>query len=168
MKQLMVGLILGLAVTLTSEAQQPERGIRQRASQMVATSGQAPQTKNYQLELTMARGGKTARYRMVFSGGQISTDLVDKLAEGTGMGARTMSFSASLNPFDEGGGGEVQLFIGRALPYVIKSKDGKGQEREVVQEKTLGLTTKVALRPGKPVVVFDDEDEKITLKLMEI
>jgi len=167
MKQIYV-VLMSVAMMLTCEAQQPGRQIRQQLTSVTSPPGE-PQTKNYQLELTMARGGKTARYRMVFNGGQISTDLMDKLAEQSeSVAPRTMSFSASLNPFDEGGGGEVQLFIGRTVSYVTKSKDGAGQEKNFVQEKTTGLTTKVALRPGKLVVLFDDEDEKITLKLTEI
>ena len=167
MKQI-YAVLVSVAVVLTCEAQQPGRAIRQSGPQVSQSSGE-PQTKNYQLELTMVRSGKTARYRMVFNGGQISTDLVDKLAEPVeGVAPRTMSFSASLNPFDEGGGGEMQLFIGRAVPYLTKSKDGAGQERNLVQERTMGLTTKMALRPGKAVVLFDDEEEKITLKLTEM
>ena len=170
MKRLLLVGLMSAAVVLNGNAQQPTQQMRQPMPQpQFSHSGGEPQTKNYQLELTMARGGKTARYRMVFNGGQISTDLVDKLAEQSeSVAPRTMSFPASLNPFDEGGGGEVQLFIGRTIPFMTKSKDGTGQERDVVHEKTMGLTTKVALRPGKAVVVFDDEEEKITLKLTEV
>ncbi len=168
MKRIIFVVLMGAAVVLSGDAQQPQRSIRQAMPQF-SQSGGEPQTKNYQLELTMARGGKTARYRMIFSGGQISTDLVDKLAAPSeSVAPRTMSFSASLNQFDEGGGGELQLFIGRTIPFTTKSKDGPGQERNVTHEKSMGLTTKVALRPGKAVVVFDDEEEKITLKLTEM
>jgi len=40
--------------------------------------------------------------------------------------------------------------------------------RNFAQQSAIGLSTKVALRPGKAVVLFDDEDQKITLKLTEL
>lgn len=117
----------------------------------------------------MSRAGKTAKYRMAFNGGQISTDLLDKLAEhGTNAEPKTITFSVSFTPFDDGGG-EASVFVGRNVTFKTRSPGrGDNPDREVVQQKNMGLTTKVALRPGKPVVIFDDEDEKITLKLTEL
>lgn len=118
----------------------------------------------------MSRAGKTATYRMAFNGGQISTDLLDKLSEqGTNSEPKTINFSVSLTPFENGGGGEAAVFVGRNITYRTKPPGQiPNQEREVVQQKSMGLTTKIALRPGKAVVLFDDDDEKITLKLKEL
>src|SRR5688572_20220739 len=139
---------------------------RQRLNQIVQAPSTVsePQTKNLQLELTMSRAGKTANYRMAFNGGQISTDLLDKLAEqATNAEPKTINFSVSFTPFEDGGG-EASVVVGRNITFKTKAPGrGGDQDREVVQQKNMGLTTRVALRPGKPVVIFDDEDEKITL-----
>ena len=151
--------------------QQPQPQFQQRLNQIVRSpeSTAEPRTQNLQLELAMSRGGKTAHYRMAFNGGQVSTDLLDKLSEpGTNAEPKTISFSLSFAPFEDGGG-EASVFVGRNITYKVKTPTrGDNPDREVVQQKTMGLTTKVALRPGKPVVIFDDEHEKITLKLTEL
>ena len=167
MKRILSAALLATLLVLDCSAQQA----RQRLNQVVQSSSAnaEPQEKNFQLELTMSRAGKTATYRMAFNGGQLSTDLSDKLSEqGTNPEPRTISFSLSLNPFDDGGG-EASVFVGRNITYRTKAvaQDGKS-DREIVQQKSMGLTTKVALRPGKAVVLFDDQDEKITLKLTEL
>lgn len=167
MRNFISAVLFGI-LALTAQAQQPNLGTRLHS--VVNSSGKSiePQTKNYQLELTISRAGKTARYRMAFNGGSVQTDLIDKLAEESeNAEPRTMSFSANLNPFDDGGG-EATVFIGRAITYSTKAKEPSGQERNIVQERSVGLTTKVALHPGKPVVLFDDEDQKITLKLTNL
>ena len=38
-------------------------------------------TKNYQLELTIQRGEKVARYKLTLNGGSVSTELMDRFAE---------------------------------------------------------------------------------------
>jgi hypothetical protein len=43
-----------------------------------------------------------------------------------------------------------------------------GTEKEGVSFKNIPLMTKVALLPGKPVVLFEDDDEKIALKLTSL
>jgi hypothetical protein len=165
MRNVIIAALLGV-LALTTHAQQPPN-IGMRLNSIVSKSGE-PQTKNYQLELIITRAGKTARYRMAFNGGSVQTDLIDKLAEQSeNAEPRTMSFSVNLNPFDDGGG-EATVFIGRSVPFSTKGKDPSGQERNVVQQRSIGLTTKVALHPGKPVLLFDDEDQKITLKLTEL
>jgi hypothetical protein len=132
------------------------------------------QKTNYQLELLIQRGGKTGRYLMTFNGGQVNTDLTDKVTEAKdGIEPPMIKFTASLIPFEDGKGGEVSVFIGRSIPYktrapVQSGAAGSGTEREVIQLKSVGLTTKVALSSGKAVVLFDDEDEKISLKLTSL
>lgn len=167
MKYLLSVAIFALLLAFNSAAQQRQ----QRLSQVVQipNSSAEPQEKNLQLELTMSRGGKTARYRMAFNGGQITTDLFDRLSEqATNAEPRTISFTASYVPFEDEGG-EITVFVGRNITYRTKVPgQGGNADRELVQQRSLGLNTKVALRPGKPVVIFDDEDEKITLELTEL
>jgi hypothetical protein len=167
MRHVTIAALLGI-IALTTPAQQP--GVSTRLNSVVTTSSKSsePQTKNYQLELTIARGGKTARYRIAFNSGSVQTDLIDKMAEQTeNAEPKTMSFSTNLIPFDDGGG-EATVFIGRSVPFATKVKDASGNDKSLIQQRSVGLTTKVALRPGKPVVLFDDEDQKITLKLTEL
>lgn len=169
MKHFFTTAILGLLLVLNSAAQQPQRRLH-HIVQSPAPSSSELQEKNLQLELTMSRGDKSARYRMTFNGGQVTTDLMDKLSDQTtNSDPKTISFTASYVPFEDGGGGEVSIFIGRNITYRSKvAGQGNNPDREVVQQRSIGLTTKVALRPDKPVVIFDDEDEKITLKLTEL
>jgi hypothetical protein len=166
MKHLLSIIFLAAFLVYDIAAQHPQP----RLDQIVRSSTAAePQTKNLQLELFMSRADKSARYRMAFNGGQISTDLLDKLAEqGTNSEPKAINFTASYTPFEDGGG-EVTVFVGRNIAFRTKtSGQGGGPDREVVQQRSMGLNTKVALRPGKPVVIFDDENEKITLTLTEI
>jgi hypothetical protein len=127
-----------------------------------------PATNNYQLELMIQRGQKTASYKLTLNGGSVNTELIDRFAEKQEGGApHTISFNASLVPFDEGGG-EVQLNLGRYVTYKTKAPvqgAAPGSEKEVTASKSIPLMTKVALFAGKPVIVFEDEDEKISLKL---
>ena len=105
---------------------------------------------------------------MTFNGGQIQTDLLDKLADpSTNAEPKFISFSATFTPFEDNGG-ELAVFIGRTMNYRAGSRTENGVQRDIVQSKTLGHTTKVALRPGQPVLLFDNQDEKITLKLTEL
>lgn len=167
MKLLLITACLATMLVFDCPAQQT----RQRLNKIVENSGTAIelQTKNLQLELTMSRSGKAATYRMAFNGGQMSTDLLDKLAE-QGMNAepKTINFSVSFIPFEDGGG-EASVMIGRNRTYTTKvqGQDG-GPDRDVVHQRNMGLKTKVALHPGKPVILFDDGSEKITLKLTEL
>jgi hypothetical protein len=167
MKRLLTTAFLAALLIFDCAAQQRQ----QRLNQIVQATGASaePQTKNYQLELTMSRAGKTATYRMTFNGGQISTDLLDKLAEqGTNAEPRTINLSVSFIPFEDEGG-EASVFVSRNITFRTKAQGQEGKpDREIVQQKSIGLTTKVAMRPGRPVVIFDDEDEKITLKLTEL
>jgi len=93
---------------------------------------------------------------------------MDRLAERLDSAAPpTMSFNATLSPFDEGGG-EVNLSLSRYVLYKTRAPvqgAPAGTEKEVILTKSIPLTTKVALFPGKPVVIFDDEVEKISLRL---
>ena len=135
-----------------------------RLNQIVDRSDEA-QTNNLQLELSITREGKTARYRVTLNGGQVSTEFVDKIAKGKG-DVLMINLQAGLNPFE--GGAEANIFLGR--PYIWKSKvqDKAGDEKEVTNQKSMGLTTKAALLFGKPVVIYDDEDEKISVKLVQL
>jgi len=116
----------------------------------------------------MQKGGKIARYLLTFNGGQISTELVDKLAEPKdAIEPRIINFTASFAPFEESKGGEISLHIGRSIPFKTKIMV-QGAEREGIQYKPVSLSTKVALMPGKAVLLFDDEEEKISLKLTNL
>src|SRR4051812_2839027 len=136
--------------SLTCSAQQPPV----RLSSPPART-EKPQTKNFQIELQMKRGDKTARYVVAFNGGQVTTDLIDKLSETNSVGVpRKISFSLSFNEFEDGDGGEVSIHLGRSLPYKTKVQAGAPgnstpTERELIQEVSMGLTTKVALHSGK-------------------
>lgn len=135
-----------------------------RLNQIVDRSDE-PQTNNFQLELTITREGKTARYRVTLSGGQVSTEFVDKAAKGKG-DVLMINLQASLSPFD--GGAEASIFLGRPYAWKTKVQDKAGDEKETTNVKSMGLTTKVALLFGKPVVIYDDEDEKISVKLTQL
>lgn len=67
------------------------------------------QTNNYQVELTIVRDGKTARYRTTLNGGQVSREFVDKVAKGKG-DVLMISLQVSLMPFE--GGAEASIFLG--------------------------------------------------------
>ena len=170
----MRGLLFAVAIsglfTFTSEAQ----SFQERFNTLLQDAqgkiiGTPSQTNNYQLELTMHRAGKSARYQIAFNGGKVSTDLLDRLSDqNTNSEPKTISFSVTFTPFGDGGG-EASVFVGRNITFKTKTQGQEGKpDREVVQQRNMGLNTKVALRPGKPVVIFDDEDEKITLKLTEL
>jgi hypothetical protein len=132
-----------------------------------------PSTNNYQFELQIEHSEKAARYRIAFSGGQISTDLIDRSApRPEGAEPRMISLQASFTPFEEGNGAEATLFISRPLTWksLIQAQPSPGQpaSREVVNSKSVGLTTKAALFFDRPVVLFDDGEEKITVKLEKV
>jgi hypothetical protein len=140
--------------------------------QNIVRKDEATATKNYQLELTMQRGEKSARYKITLNSGSVSTELIDRLAERVeGSAPLTVNFNASLTPFDEGGGGEVAVSLGRSVAFKSKAQipgGPPGTEREVISFKPIPLTTKVVLSPGKAVVIFEDEADKISLKLTEL
>src|SRR5687767_11658668 len=169
MKRVLNAVLLSMLI-LSGGAQTPQPGQplqRQsvRLNQMVDRATD-PETNNFQLELTIARGRRIARYRVTLNGGQVSTEFIDKLANSPG-DARIINLQASLTPFD--GGAEASIFLGR--PYAWKSKvqdKASGEEKEITNLKSMGLTTKVALAFGKAVVIYDDEDEKISVKLTQL
>ncbi len=157
-----------LLMAMGTFAQQPAQPRFQNRLQSVVAQSGAPSTTNYQLELTIQRGEKAARYKMTLNGGSVSTELMDRFAERVEGGAPlTLSFNATLNPFEEGNGAEITIFLGRSIVFKTKSQVPTG-EREVFTTKSIPLTTKVALTMGKPVTFFEDEDEKISLKLTEL
>ena len=133
----------------------------------------------HQLELAIQRGNKTARYKLTLNSGGVTTELMDRFAERQeGLPPQTMSLNAVLSPFDEGGG-EVTLTLHRYITYKTKAQpQGLSgvlpgslpgtAEKEVTASKSIPLMTKVALFPGKAVVIFEDEDEKISLNLKEL
>jgi len=132
----------------------------------VAQPAAKPSTKNYQIELTIQRGDKTARYKLTLNSGSVNTELIDRFNETEDGGApRTISFSLNLSPFDDGGG-EAVVTINRLIPFKTKAEI-KGVEKEVTLIKSIPLMTKVALTPGEPVMLFEDEQEKISLTLSE-
>jgi hypothetical protein len=131
----------------------------------VNQSGTVP-TKNYQLELTIQRGDKAAHYKLTLNSGSVNTELIDRFNETEeGAAPRTISFSLNLAPSDDGGG-EAVVTINRFVPYKTKA-EVKGVEREVTQIKSIPLMTKVALTPGEPVMLFEDEQETISLTLSD-
>ena len=77
MRNLITAVLFGI-LAFTAQAQQPKIGTRLHS--VVNSSGKTvePQTINYQLELTISRAGKTARYRMAFNGGSVQTDLIEE------------------------------------------------------------------------------------------
>ena len=157
-----IALLLALPTFAQSQSQsaaQPRFGVR--LNQVVAHADDL-QTNNLQIELSMDRDGKTARYRVTLSGGQVSTEFLDKLAKSAG-DALSINFQATLNPFE--GGAEASIFLGRPHAWKSKIQDKAGDEKEITNIKSIGLTTKVALPFGKPVVIYDDENEKISVKL---
>jgi hypothetical protein len=168
MKQLVQTLLVLLAIPLPCMAQQP--GLR--VGVPLQQRSDKASTNNYRLELEMKRGDRVARYQIAFNGGSISTELVDKLSDGNSGEPRIISFSAQFTELD-GGGGEVSVHIGRSLPFKVQSRvipagSSTSVERDVTQHKSIGLSTKVALFPAKPVTIFDDEEERITLKLTSL
>jgi len=167
--------ILLIAVSGFAQQPQPQPGLR--FPQSAPYGGYAgiptakPSSTNYQLELSVQRGDKTARYKLTLNGGSVMTELMDRFAEKQENAApMTMSFSASLTPLDEGGG-EVNVTLSRSVQYKTKTQvqgAPAGTEKEVTVTKSIPLMTKVALLPGKPVVLFEDEEEKISLQLTSL
>lgn len=170
MKMIRKCSLMVLLMTLGSLAQQPFPGARfPQPGVYPASGGNAgkPATNNYQLELIMQKGQKTASYKITLNGGSVNTELIDRITEKEEGAPQTISFYTSLTPFEEGGA-EVQLNLGRYVVYksMTQTKGAPpGAEKEVTMSKNIPLMTKVALFPGKPVVVFEDEGEKISLKL---
>jgi hypothetical protein len=168
MKRLLRPLFVASLILASVDAQPNAPGEQHRfgtrLNQIVDRSENAP-TNNFQLELSIAREGKTAKYRVTLNGGQVSTEFVDKIAKTKG-DMLMISLQASLNPFE--GGAEASIFLGRPLAWKSKVQDKAGEEKEITNIKSIGLTTKVALWFGKPVVIYDDEDEKITIKLAQL
>jgi hypothetical protein len=158
-----------LLISIGTFAQQPAQPRFQTRLQSVVPQNGALSTKNYQLELTIQRGEKMARYKVTLNGGSVSTELMDRFAERIeGAAPLTFNFNATLTPFEEGNGAEVTLFLGRSIVFKSKSQSAPGTEKEVLSSKSIPLTTKVALLKGKPVTIFEDEEEKISLKLTEL
>ncbi len=164
--------LLASILTLTCSAQQPgpppQAGVRMMPGMQQRIE---PSTNNYRLELEMKRGDKTARYLLTFNSGAFSTELIDKLADPKeSIEPRTIQFHSSFTPF-ENAGGEVSITLGRSVPFKVMNpvpNAPAGTQRETTQFKSITLLTKVALFPGKAVTIFDDEDEKISLKLTSL
>jgi hypothetical protein len=170
MKTILTCCAMILLMTVGNFAQQPgqQPHFQQRLQSIIRAEG-PPSTKNYQLELSIQRGEKTARYKVTLNSGAVSTELIDRLAEKhEGMAPITMSLSVTLSPMDEGAF-EAQVNLNRAVMFKTKVQAQGGQpEKESVSFKTIPLMTKVALLPGKPVTLFEDDDEKIALKLTSL
>ena len=168
MKRLLSALFLALLITGPVAAQPDPAGQRQRFNtrlNQIVDRGDEPTTNNFQLELTITREGKTARYRVTLNGGQVNTEFVDKIAKGRA-DALMINLQASLSSFE--GGAEANIFLARPYAWKSKVQDKAGEEKEVSNVKSMGLTTKVALLFGKPVVLYDDEDEKISVRLTQL
>jgi hypothetical protein len=161
-----------LLMTIGSMAQQPlQPGTRIRQPSFYPPnegSAGKPATNNYQLELIIQKDQKTASYKVTLNGGSVNTELIDRSVEKPeGAAPQTITLNATLIPFEDGGG-EVQLNLGRYVAYRTKAQvqgAPAGTEKEVTASKSIPLMTKVALFPNKPVTVFEDEGEKISLKL---
>ena len=157
-----------VAVFATCFAQQPQpEGSRfqQRLNTILAGPKQDPPSKNYQIELQIERGGKVARYKVAVNSGSVSTELIDRLVEQEeGTLPRSLSFHASLTPMERDGA-EVAVSLTRHLPFRTTAQLPGGSEKEVTQFKAIPLSTKVAVFPEHPVIIFDDGAEKITLVL---
>lgn len=63
---------IALPVIAQQQPSQAQQQFGTRLSQVVPRS-ETPREKNYQLELSITKGGKTARYRVALNGGQVST-----------------------------------------------------------------------------------------------
>jgi len=157
------------ALTFTCRAQQPlPRAPQPGVPGYPGQPTEKPSTNNYTLELEIKRGDRMARYAVTFSGGQIITELIDKLSDRMeGAEPRIINFNASFIPFDDAGG-SLTITMGRSIPFKTRvpvQGAATGTEKEVTQFRSISLLTKVALLPGKAVTIFEDEDERITLKL---
>ena len=147
-----------------ADPQPYERAIQSKRVRngIAGVSGMAPApARNYQLQLEITRGGKTARYKLALNGGSVNADLNDKTADPViGPDERTVRFNATLNPLPEEDGGELTISLSRTRAYKVRTGD-----KETVQLRSVPLTTKVTLLPGAPVTIFDDEDEQLTVRL---
>jgi hypothetical protein len=167
MKGFLVTLVFAFSLTTGSFGQSAQQQFQTRLNAVVRSEASVS-TNNYQLELTISRGQKSARYKLTINGGSVSTELIDRLADKQeGTAPQTIGFSATFNPF-ESGGGEVQVNLNRYITYKSRAQvqgAPAGTEKEVTMSKNIPLVTKVTLAAGKPVLIFEDEDEKISLKL---
>ena len=163
-------LVLAATITVAATAQNtPQRTMPLPGRVGTQANSEHPSTNNYQLELRIKRGDKEAKYLMVLSGGQISTELVDRTAKkGEEIAPQKISFNLSLMPFENGKGAEATVFVGRSLVWRSGVQQAANQTgRSIIQEIPIGLTTNAALFFEKPVVLFDDGEDKITLKLTQ-
>jgi hypothetical protein len=173
MKTILQSSAMILLIAVGTFAQQPAQPRFQTRLQSVVDQTGVPATKNYQLELTVQRGDKIGRYKLTLNGGSVNTELMDRFSERVeGFPPLTFSFNTTLTPFEEGNGAEANVFLTRSIAYKGKERPPQvppgGVEREVTLFKSIPLTTKVALFPGKAVTIFKDEEEKISLKLSEL
>lgn len=175
MKTLLLPLLLGTLLVSTNAQDRRVRVISPSSSSQDAAG--LEDLRNYRLELTLDRREQPgARYLMTTSSGELALDLIDPAStkiDGHEI-PRTISVQLNLRP-REGDEGEVvaSLFIGRSLPYVSGTTQSQARQgadvtsRPIIQERSLGLKTRIVLAPGKAVTLLDDGREVITLKLLE-
>ena len=61
------------------------------------------------------------------------------------------------------------MTLNRNIAYKGKTQTPQGAgSTEIILTKSIPLITRVALSPAKPVTIFEDDDEKISLKLTEL
>ena len=119
--------------------------------------------QNYKLQFEIERGAKVARYTLALNGGSLNTEVLDRLDDNAQPGEqRFIQFNATLTPLSDDDA-DVLLTISR-----VRSNKVRTGEREVVQTRSLPLSTKVTLSAGSPLTIFDDQEEKITLLLASL
>jgi hypothetical protein len=105
---------------------------------------------------------------MTLNAGSITTELMDRFTDPMeGAPPPTFALNASLTPFEEGVGGELAVSLNRNVAYKGEKQTRQGSS-EVILTKSSPLIIRVVLLPGKPVTIFEDDDEKISFKLTEL
>jgi len=80
----------------------------------------------------------------------------------------TLEFTATLSPL-EADRCQLNLFLGRSLPYVTgKSTGPGGQTSSQYQQMHLGLDTTVILQVGKPLVIQSDSTQQVKVTLERV
>ena len=134
-------------------------------------------TTNYLVTLELKPAtGDSRQWKYVTTEGTLDISTVSE--EGVAIDQHavpvSMSFTATIRAITENKC-HVKLFLGRSVPYVTGftnsgSPAGGGPRvtRSQIQQIQVGLSTAVVLESGKPLVVQDDDGQRVTVTLTRL